>query len=376
VTRARIATVFRPRLGRAGWFVLPAILALAQTPQPGEASEISVRIPASIRSWEISDSSASATVRQALAPITVTVPLSSELTLVLRSGAQRGSMESGDSRSLTGASDTRAALLLSLLDGRLMLHGGVNAPTGVRELTIDEQTVAIGLASPHLGFRQRDPGHGFDVGGGASFAVRLFEAWTWGLGGGYLHHGSFRPTQGGASIRPGAELSVSTGVDWSAGESTKLSLDLTRRIYGQDDGRGLVYEEPGTWEGVLAWRSGTTPWHWNATGYAVRKEEGGTVFSPFSGWHLGGAGALLRSVNDRVMLGAGGEAAYFRGEQVAGDAERPTANAYGGGPAARLRLSDAIVADAQGFLLAGDEGDLSLEGWDARLSLQFLFSRP
>jgi hypothetical protein len=341
-------------------------------PGPVIGAGISVRIPASYRSWEISDASTTATVSQAVAPINVTLPVSSQVAFLFRGGAQHGSLETDSTASLTGASDTRAALVLNLLEGRLVLHGGINAPTGPRELTTEEQMVALGLSPPHLGFRQRQPGRGLDAGGGASIGFPLSEAWSWGVGAGYLHHGFFRAREGGASIRPGAEVSISSGLDGAFSESITLSLDLTRRFYGPDDGGGAIYEEPDAWEGSLSFRAGESPWRWESAGYAVRKEAGSASLSPFSGWYLGGAAILLRGLGDRLMLGAGGEATWFRGELPEGELDRPTATTFGGGPALRLRLSEAVTVDAAGSILTGDEEDLSLSGWDARLSLQFL----
>lgn len=342
-------------------------------PSPASAAGVVVRLPLSYRSWELSDSAASATVTQALTPLTVTVPFSSKVLLIVRSGAQRGTLESDSTLTLSGPNDTRAALVLSLLDGRLVVHGGANAPTGLRELTSDEQAVAGGLAPPFLGFRQRQPGRGFDFGGGISYALPLSGGWSLGLGGGYLYHGSYRPVQGAEEIRPGAEISGSAGLDGVFGPSTRVALDFTRRMYSEDEGAGAVYEEPGTWEGILSLRSGESPWRFESLGYAVRKEEGtGTVVSPFSGWHAGGAATLLRSLGERVRLGATGEAAYFRGELPEGADERPTAHTLGGGPTLRLRLSDSFTTELQGLLLTGDEAGLSLSGWDARLSFQFI----
>ncbi len=329
---------------------------------------VTARIPISYRTWEYSDSAVSVSVAQLIAPIAVSVPISPSLELLLSAAAQSGSVDAGETWKLTGAADTRAALVLSLMDRRLIIQSGLNIPTGVHELDTEQQIVAANLAPPFLSFRIRQPGRGLDLGAGASYAVPLSPAWSLGLGAGYVYRGRFRPVASGPEIRPGAETSLSAGLDGRVG-ALLLRVDATRRFYGRDDGDGTDYEEPAVWEGSLGGAANAGPWGLDAVVLLAKKEKSDTAPSFFSGTYLGGTLGLRRALGGRTALGIAGEIMRFKSEAAGTSGERFTSTTGGAGPLLALRLSGAVGAEAQLLRLTGDEDGRSIKGWDVRLTL-------
>jgi hypothetical protein len=139
----------------------------------------------------------------------------------------------------------------------------------------EQQRVAFALAPQFLGYRVRQPGRGLDVGGGITYAFPLSEGWAIGVGGSYLHRGSFRAVKDGAEIRPGGEVTASAGFDGGIG-GMRIRVDGTRRIYGEDSGEGVDYKEPAVWEGSLS--AGAEGQAWGCSGALLlsHKEEADT----------------------------------------------------------------------------------------------------
>ncbi|MDM7914980.1 MAG: hypothetical protein QUU85_06895, partial [Candidatus Eisenbacteria bacterium] len=219
---------------------------------------------------------------------------------------------------------------------------------------------------PVPGFRLRQPGGGLELGGGLSVALPLSEHWSVGAGFGYLHHGKFTPVEGSGEITPGAEMSMSAGLDARFG-STLLRLDGTRRTYREDEGPGILYEEPPSWEGSLALRSGEEGWRFDWFAYTLRKEEADLGLAAYSGWYYGGALALLRDLGERIALGLGADGVSFRDDESGRD--RFTASAAGAGPILRFRPSGSFETELRAFGLRGEIDGDDTSGWDVRLTL-------
>jgi hypothetical protein len=349
-----------------------AVLTVAAPPR--SAAEIRVRIPVSYRSWEFSDSSASVTAAQWVAPVVASFGLSQGVELLLQGAAQSGTVDAHESSSLSGATDARAALRWNPAGGRLLLEAGVNIPTGTRELDEEQQRVAFALAPPFLGYRVRQAGRGFDAGGGIILAFPLSDGWALGVGGSYLHRGSFRALKDGPEIRPGGEITASAGFDGKIG-GTNVRLDGTRRIYGRDEGEGTDYKEPAVWEGSLAAGAEGLAWGFNGALLLSHKEEAETGSSPYSGNYLGGSLELRRSLGSTFRMGVGGEVVRFR--SAGNEAETFESTTGGVGPSFVLSLGERTRFEGRlrrlmGTLDSGSADSESIEGWDAIVALSLI----
>ncbi len=335
------------------------------------ASEVTVRIPASYRTWDFSDSLISVTASQWAAPVFFSAALGDNVHLLMQAGAQSGSLDAAETSSLSGATDAKAALQVQLAGRRLLLQAGVNIPTGRRELDAEQQRVAFALSPPFLGYRIRQAGRGLDVGGGMSWAVPLGDRWALGLGGSYLHRGSFRALKGGEEIRPGGEITASAGFD---GEIAGMSVraDANRRIYGADVGAGTDYKEPAVWEGLLSTGATGRGWGFDGALLLSHKEKGESGASPYSGNYLGGSLEIRRALGSMLWIGVGGEVVRFRSVDMGGETFDSLTG--GVGPSLVLSLGDRTRIEGRlkrlkGTLDPGIGDGKSIEGWDAMIAL-------
>jgi hypothetical protein len=326
-----------------------------------------VRAPVSYRSWEYSDSTGKITTSQLVVPVTASVPLGQVFELALSGAFQSATVDAPGSPKLSGAADTRLGLTMKMLQGRLLLQVGLNFPTGIRELDPKQQLLAASLAPPVLGFRVRQPGKGLDVGGGITGALPLGTGWSLGLGAGYVSRGRFRPVQGGAKVRPGAETSISAGLDGRLGPFL-TRLDGTHRFYGKDEGGAPGFEEPAVWEASLGISTMTGPWLMSGIGLFSDKAKSDLSFANFSGTYGGASLSLRRALGERFSLGVDGEVTHFKssGKASSGGLKSTT---EGAGPSMGLRLSRLLSVDAHVLRLAGDIPGNKIHGWDASCSL-------
>ncbi len=252
-------TARRLVLAGAPAFALALALPLAS---PGDAAAGMLggaRFPAGFRSWKVTNDStnAEAKISQLYVPAVASLRLGSSADLVVSTaGASSkldiagGSPASDQSSSLSGASDVTAQLFWRLAGDRLLLQGGANLPSGKRELTAEEFAVTRALGHPLLGFGLKQYGQGFDVSGGASIALPLGASSTFGVGGGFIQHGSYTLLENGDDYKPAPEFSVSAGADFGgaadagSGGGGTLRLDGTVRVYGKDELDGAeIFQE-------------------------------------------------------------------------------------------------------------------------------------
>ncbi len=336
------------------------------------ATEIKVRIPASYRSWQFSEADTTVTASQWVAPVVISLGLSRSVDLLLQGAVQTGKRDAVESSNLSGATDARAALRWGSSGGRLQLQAGLNIPTGTRELDEEQQRVSIALAPPFLGYRVRQTGKGLDVGGGVTCAFPLSDGWALGVGGSYLHRGSFRAVKGAAEIRPGGEITASAGV---SGELAGLGVrvDGTRRIYAED-GEGSNYKEPAVWEGSMAAGNAGRVWGFDVALLLSHKEDAEAGSSPYSGNYLGGSGEIRHSLGSGVQIGVAGEVVRFRSTEIEGVSFASTTG--GVGPSLVLSFGEGTRVEGRlkrlmGTLDPGIGDSQSIDGWDAVVALSF-----
>jgi len=328
--------------------------------------EISLRAPVSYRIWTLPDTS-STEVSQLLAPAILSLGVSDLLGLVFQGGYQLGALSEGREVDLQGPTDVKAAIVLRPMSGRMLIQAGVNIPTGPGGFDEEERLVASALAPPYLGYRLRQPGRGLDAGLALSLAIPIAEGWTLGLGSGYLYRGRHTPLDDGEEITPGAETSVSTGLDAEVG-SSMIRVDVTRRIYARDEGGRFEYEEPSAWEGSLKALARGRRWDGEATALVNVKEDSEVSPSAYAGIYAGGNLSLGRRFAAGLFLGIVGEMVRFRAENPDGDGHRFVSTTGGAGPQIRVG-SGRVRIEGSALRMIGDLDGESIEGWDAHLAL-------
>jgi hypothetical protein len=237
--------------------VLAAIAALAAR---AEAAEPGITWSFELRSWTIQSSTGESTVSQWLAPIAVTVPLRSDLDVVLAESGGASRIEgSGTETRFEGLASPTLQGLWRIAGDRLLLQAGVTVPAGNRTLNNEEVSVARIVALPLLGFGMRLYGRGTELSTGLTYAAPSFGAHT-SIGTGYITRFEYELFEGLADFRPAAEWVVSGGLDWGEPDREAsgwlTSLDLTYRNFGRDQLGGVdVFEEGDELELSIASRS-------------------------------------------------------------------------------------------------------------------------
>ena len=139
---------------------------------------------------------------------------------------------------LAGPSDTRVRATIRLLNAHVLLVGGINLPTGVKELDSEQLSALRVLAAPAFAM---SPPQATAGGGGTAGIVltQQSESWGFALGTSYERRGSYNPLaaiEAGAptpDLDPGEALHVTLGADGRAG-SHRLTLNLSGDFYTDD----------------------------------------------------------------------------------------------------------------------------------------------
>jgi len=170
-------------------------------------------------------------------PFYVYYPLSRTLSLTL-SGTQANA--SGDDYAdLSGFSDTQINMSYFLETYKVVLNGGINLPSGKKELTVEEFETSRVLSLNHFNFRTPNFGQGFSVNFGATWAYPLSKEIVVGLGGSYQLSGAYRPLSDMEfDYKPGDEFLATAGFDYAFSKTTTLSFDGIFTTYSADTYNG------------------------------------------------------------------------------------------------------------------------------------------
>jgi len=166
-------------------------------------------------------------------PIFVYVPLGENLSMSLR-GSQ-ASIRSDMSPELGGMTDTQINLSHYLESSKIVLHAGVNLPTGKKELTLEEFETSYLISLNRYNFQVHSFGQGLNVSPGLSWALPLSETVVFGLGASYQYRGPFKPFEKMTGrYDPGDEILLTGGLDFRLSETSTFSTDVIFTSFGID----------------------------------------------------------------------------------------------------------------------------------------------
>lgn len=365
-------------LGCVCWFGLMLATAIIDT---AGATGIGARLPVEYRAWTLEDAGGGKIdVQQTYIPLVATLTARAGTKVVLSGAAGSSTLDGAESIDLNALADAKVQIYHQLLGRSLLLIGGVNLPTGARELSDDELALVRALGHPLLGMRLKHYGRGFDWNGGLASAFPIGRAFELGLAGGYLHTGEYVLTEGGASYRPGTEASASVALALGRREN-RVELRGTYRSYGKDalDDKTLFEEGNEIELGISAeaqW--GRVRFETHAIG--IDKEDNvsytRSLTGPFvealqqrPGRGLSSRAGATFVGSSRWECGVTSEWTHFE------DSESDTENgdAYGVGPALALRLGAESWVRIEALLLAGSAGEgqeaLDLNGFSALVGI-------
>lgn len=324
-----------------------------------------VSLPLSYRSWTLESDSThvKTTVTQFHAPLETGLALGANVDLLVAAAGASSHLDlaGGDTVSLDGASDVAAQVVWRGFGDRVLLQGGVNLPSGKRELNVTQFNLARLLGQPILGFRLDEYGRGFDWTAGSAVSLPVADRVLLALGVGYVEHGEYRLLAEGAEYRPGAEASVSLGLDsgLDGRGHAPVRADLTYRTYSRDElGPSVVFEEGDQFEAQLEARPALNTIRPRLLLRAVRKNDnlshgphGDEIGSlkTRAGNQLYAALGASRSLGERVELGLDASWSGY----LHADAPGQEGDAFEFGPALGIDLGRLGQADLAGHYLMG-----------------------
>lgn len=176
------------------------------------------------------------TTTQWAMPVHLYVPIVDNVEVRVRTSWMRSDVGQGALYRLSGASDTQVQGAWALLHDTVLLNVGVSVPTGKKALTEAEQRVSESMGSEVFGFPVKRAGEGLDVSMGAGCAKKAGPI-VWGVGASYLRKGTYTPSEGGSSYKPGDRATLTGGVDWTAGRVLVRTDGIYTR-YSADEREG------------------------------------------------------------------------------------------------------------------------------------------
>ena len=187
-------------------------------------------------------------VSELMIPMVFVLPLGKRLSFNVASGQAFASLNTAGS-DLSGLADTRVRATYLMMNEALMLHGGLNLPTGKSRLGADQALVASALSVNALDFRLPLLGQGFSYSLGAVYAYETGGGAVLGSGFSVVIKDGFEPfEERDLAYKPGNEMTLTLGADKDleiGGREVKLTGDVTYTRYEADEADGTVIFKSG-----------------------------------------------------------------------------------------------------------------------------------
>ena len=173
-------------------------------------------------------------INQTVIPVTGYIPLKDNLEMQIFMASTSNSMEFAPfDLKFSGLSDLKLQINHSLSDDRYLISGGINLPTGKKELELNtEWAILEALSYDFLDFpmRRLGEGFGFNILAGAATSINEFR-----VGGGimYEYNGTYTPYAGADDYNPGDIISINAGADLTKGFMS-WSLNMAYTTYTAD----------------------------------------------------------------------------------------------------------------------------------------------
>jgi hypothetical protein len=200
----------------------------------GDLSSLSQRF--SYTSWGLSGETTDSTIKQWYLPIIVKSDIAPDWQLAF-STAVSGSDADIPNGDISGLTDTRIQASHSLSDDQVLISGGLSLPTGVTELSPEEQGLLPWLSADFFNFPVKYPGEGLNLFGEVGVALPAGE-WVWGTAGAIHYSGEYTPFADGRKYQPGMRLVGTIGADRDWPDQGHVGADLVIILSGNDKAEG------------------------------------------------------------------------------------------------------------------------------------------
>lgn len=177
-------------------------------------------------------------------PIFLSYSFQQNTTVTLRTG--RAYINNNNMLNFNGNVDTQIGVSHYFEEENVVVHGGLNLPTGKEELTEEEFMSAYLLSLDQFKFRMPSLGQGLNVTIGIGWAGILSDAVSVGLGTAVQTKGAYSPLADlEDKFDPGSEVTITGGLDYQVDATAILSADILYSIYGADKVGGTIVYDAG-----------------------------------------------------------------------------------------------------------------------------------
>ena len=162
-------------------------------------------------------------------PINVIFPVNEKIHIQLYNSpalARFGDFEIG------GLSDTWIRGTYILIDGKMMVSGGIGLPTGKTGLTGDEASLSALLSRNVFKFQLPVFGQGFTLSTGVIYAHSFNDKFAIGSGLNFVYQGKYKYME--YDFDPGEQMGMNVGFDYKPFATLKLDMDFLYTFYMRD----------------------------------------------------------------------------------------------------------------------------------------------
>ena len=334
--------------------------------------------------WTVKDSLGNGTLSQATVPINglLAPNANSEVRFSLTGSTNRYDSPRGEPLTLDGIGDVRVQGTRMFRDRGLVLSGGINFPTGKRQLNYQADTTIVNLLSRnYLFFPQRRFGRGWGFNGllGVAHVVGYSR-----LSAGFMfeYAGKYSPYETLKEYDPGEVFSLSFSFDWQHGRLI-LFADLLGSAFSWDkyDGEDAIKQSPQLTIRV----GGVRRIGNNETGVSMRAvfrgnhqlatSDSTAIETKLYGNELHVTGYFRHNYSGGLHIAPTFEIRFVDGNSAENDLAQGESLLFGVGSGIGQRLSDQLqlVLDGRYFFGKADSDNLDLAGFQVTASLTSTF---
>jgi len=180
-----------------------------------------------MQNWRVESNSER--IAELTIPINVILPVNDKIHIQLYNSP--GFARFGDFE-ISGLSDTWVRGTYTLMDGKMMVSGGIGLPTGKTGLTGDEASLSALISRNVFKFQLPVFGQGFTLSTGIIYAHSFNEKFAIGGGLNFVYQGKYKYVE--YDFDPGEQMGMNVGFDYKPFASLKLDMDFLYTFYMRD----------------------------------------------------------------------------------------------------------------------------------------------
>jgi hypothetical protein len=307
-------------------FIPLALACVAPTLSAQSIFDIGARVAPQFHSYKI-EAPSNITISEFAVPMFVSIPINSRFGFDVGTSYARARVEptGGTASEISGLTDTQVRANLTLGSDFVILTGGVNIPTGKREVIASQANAASLIGSDFLSFPISQMGTGFGGTGGIAVARPIGE-WNLGFGLSMRQTTEYEPfaANGAQNFRyqPGNEYRGRVGLERPVGTG-RFMVGLTYSTFGNDNLAGSIYNTGDRYLSQLNYDNNVGAGRLSFVGWNLFRTKGTLADSSLLdhenisngslayGWPLGANAVIEPNIEGRMWSQVGASTSYM-----------------------------------------------------------------